>query len=126
MASQFEEREQVALAKLLDGHGLIWAHPPNGGNRSRVTGAKLKAQGVKAGLPDVLIFGPADRLNAGCHGLAVELKRAPLPSGRRLGVVSQAQRQWLANLEACGWRTCVAHGFGEAERWLRAQGVLRG
>ena len=125
MATQYEENEQIELARHLDAAGLIWCHPPNGGKRHKAVAAKLKAQGVKPGVPDVLIFGPPHRLPDGCAGVAIELKRAPLPSGRKMGRASKAQLQWLANLEACGWLTTVQHGFSAADRWLRAQGVIR-
>ena len=33
-----------------------WLHAiPNGGNRSAVTGARLKAEGVKRGIPDLFL-----------------------------------------------------------------------
>ena len=57
-----EEQEQIKLAEYLDWKGYCWCHVPNGGNRNVVTGAKLKKQGVKPGVPDVLIFdSPGDR-----------------------------------------------------------------
>ena len=43
---------QKAVARLLDASGLVWCHPPNGGNRSPKTGALMKASGAKAGVPD--------------------------------------------------------------------------
>lgn len=49
--------------------GLIFAIP-NGGQRSKATAGKLKAEGVRAGIPD--LFLPVAR--QGCHGLFLELK----------------------------------------------------
>ncbi len=43
---------------------------PNGGKRDKATAAVLKRQGVKAGVPDIML--PAAR--AGYHGLYIELK----------------------------------------------------
>ena len=57
---------------------------PNGSQRSRTTGARLKAEGVVAGVPDLLI--PA-------WNLWVEMKRA---DG---GAVSAAQKDWHRYLE---------------------------
>lgn len=35
----------------------LWlSHPPNGGNRDYVTAAIMRSQGVRSGVPDVLIF----------------------------------------------------------------------
>ena len=50
-----EEQEQVTLAHWLDLHKIAWFHPPNGGHRNVIVGRKLKAQGVKRGVPDVMI-----------------------------------------------------------------------
>lgn len=44
---------------------------PNGGLRSKVQGAKLKAEGVKSGVSDLCL--PVARL--GYHGLFIEMKR---------------------------------------------------
>lgn len=49
--------------------GLCFAIP-NGGHRNKATAGKLKAEGVKAGVPD--LFLPVAR--HGYHGLFVELK----------------------------------------------------
>ena len=51
-----EEHEQRALALWLDWHKILWCHVPNGGERSKAVAGKLKAAGVKAGVPDVLVF----------------------------------------------------------------------
>lgn len=45
-------------------------HVPNGGKRDKATATALKRQGVKAGVPDIVL--PAVR--AGYHGLYIELK----------------------------------------------------
>ena len=46
-------------------------HIPNEGKRSRATGARLVAEGLKRGVPDICL--PVAR--GGCHGLYIELKR---------------------------------------------------
>ena len=97
-----EEQEQVVLASWLDARGLLWCHVPNGGQRSKATGSRLKRMGVKAGVPDILIFG---RLN-----IAIELKRAD----GALSDVSEAQEWWLEQLEARGWVTMVGYGATDA------------
>ena len=48
-------------------------HVPNGGKRDKATAAVLKRQGVKAGVPDIML--PAAR--AGYHGLTGRLTREP-------------------------------------------------
>ena len=65
-----EYNEQVTLAEYLDLKGYCWCHVPKGGARHPATGAKMKKQGVKPGVPDVLIF---DHVGI-CNGVAIELK----------------------------------------------------
>lgn len=74
---------------------------PNGEARSRTTGAKLKAEGVSAGVPDLFI---PEILTW------VEMKRA---DG---GVVSDAQENWHTYLRGLGHRVIVAHGLEDAKK----------
>tara|TARA_R100000458_G_C8228989_1_gene211242 strand:+ start:639 stop:1016 length:378 start_codon:yes stop_codon:yes gene_type:complete len=99
-----EEREQMKLAAYLDGRKFLWCHVPNGGHRRKVVAASLKRQGVKSGVPDVLIFAPIQA--------AIELKRK---SG---GSVSANQSKWLDALGNAGWETYVARGADKAIEWL--------
>ena len=46
-------------------------HIPNEGKRSRATGGRLRAEGLKAGVPDICLPVAC----GGCHGLYIELKR---------------------------------------------------
>ncbi len=81
---------------------------PNGGRRDKVTGARLKAEGVKAGVPDIWL--PVAR--CGYHGLVIELKA---PGGR----ASREQKAWLKALEEQGWLAAVCVGAVEARRLLQ-------
>lgn len=59
--TKFSEAElQTAVAVYLDDlerlGQLVWFHPPNGSKRTKRAGDKLKAQGMKAGEPDCVIF----------------------------------------------------------------------
>jgi hypothetical protein len=49
------------------GRGII-AHVPNGGGRSKIDASLLKAQGVKAGVPDLFVLLPQG------HSLWIEMK----------------------------------------------------
>lgn len=74
-------------------------HSPNGGQRSAVVGAKLKAAGTRRGFPD-LIF-PQRR--GGFAGLAIEIKA---PKGR----ATPEQLRWLEAFAREGWHTSIAVG----------------
>ncbi len=88
-------------------------HIPNEGKRLGGAGARAKRQGLRKGVPDLCL--PVAR--GGYHGLYIELKR------RRMGRVSDAQRDWLCWLGAEGYRAVVCYGMDAARneilRYLR-------
>lgn len=79
---------------------------PNGGARSAVTGATLKAEGVRAGIPDLFLAVSS----AGENGLFIEMKR------RRGGIVSERQKEMKSHLEKFGYSVAVCRGFDEARK----------
>lgn len=112
-----EAQEQAALAAWLDlAVGRMgWCHVPNGGRRDPREAARMAGQGVKAGVPDLLIF-RRPPLRPEARGVAIELKR------RRGGRVSVEQCAWLAALDAEGWATTTARGWDEARAFLEGLG----
>jgi hypothetical protein len=82
-------------------------HIPNGGSRKGgvIEGAHLKAQGVRAGVPDLCL--PVAR--GGYHGLFVEMKATG-------GRVQDTQKHWNQQLAMQGYLALVCHGFDEARR----------
>jgi hypothetical protein len=106
-----EDAEQVALfqwAEWMKGEFpelALLMHIPNGGARHVVVAKKLKAQGVKSGVPDICL--PVKR---GSYGsLWIEMKR------RQGGKVSAVQRWWLNELEKHGQYAEICYGHEEAE-----------
>ena len=83
-------------------------HIPNEGKRSRATGARLVAEGLKRGVPDICL--PVAR--GGCHGLYIELKR------ERSGRPTAEQTEWMDALMRQGYAVSLCHG------WERAAGVI--
>ena len=71
-------------------------HVPNGGKREKATAVALKRQGVKAGVPDIVLPVPRD----GYHGLYIELK-----AGKNKP--TQNQKRWLKFLQEQGYYTAV-------------------
>lgn len=95
---------------------------PNGGERNKIVAARMKAEGVKPGVPDVCL--PIPR--GGFHGLYIELKRpdsdAKTASGakRRKGRVSAGQTDWIADLRAQGYGVASCVGFEQARETIIA------
>lgn len=76
---------------------------PNGGHRHIRVAARMKEEGVRAGVPD--IFLPCAR--CGWHGLFVEMK-----AGRNKP--TELQQQWLEDLTLQGYLAAVCWGWEEA------------
>jgi hypothetical protein len=104
-----EHAEQVALIQW-----AAWLEPrypalrllhaiPNGGKRDAVTASRMKAEGVRAGVPDLCL--PVAR--KGYHGLYLELK-----VGRN--TISDLQEQWIDALREQGYFVDVAWGWQAA------------
>lgn len=85
-------------------------HIPNGGSRSKSEAGRFRAEGVKAGVPDICL--PVAR--GGYHGLYIELKRV------KGGRVSPAQQGWIAALRDQGYCACVCKGWDDAAHIIKA------
>ena len=79
---------------------------PNGGARTITTAAKLKVEGVSAGVPDLYV--PEWKL-------WIEMKRT------KGGVVDKAQKDWHDYLTAIGDRVIVCRGADEAKRMIEIE-----
>ena len=102
-----EDREQQTVVQYLDLLRIDFCAVPNGGHRHKAVAAKLKATGVKSGVPDLLIFTRPKGFTR-ASGVAIEMKR------KKGGVVSENQREWLTKLDEHGWLTFVCRGADEA------------
>ena len=117
-----ESVEQQRLFQWARMQGAAWPelrlmyHIPNEGKRSRVTGARMSAEGLKKGVPDICL--PVAR--GGSHGLYIELKRA------KGGRVTPEQIEWLENLKNQGYEVAVCNGWETAakviENYLKGEG----
>jgi hypothetical protein len=112
--SATEHDEQVALIRWVDLRAqqcpalqLLFAIP-NGGQRDVRVAAKLQAEGVRPGVPDLCL--PVAR--HGQHGLYIELKRRASRMGR--GRVRPAQQWWHDRLRLEGYRVVVCEGWDAA------------
>lgn len=112
----FEGTEQVALMRWLQcrfqaAYAVTW-HTPNGGRRDKVTAAKLKAQGVKAGIPDLQLA----MARGGYFGLFIEFKATPPHDAE----VSKSQKDMLGQLQGQGYLAVVCRGINEAMAQISA------
>lgn len=103
-----EHQEQVLLIKWFDlqyrGRIVLFAIP-NGGQRNLLVAKKMKAEGVRAGVPDLFLAVP----NKDYAGLFIEMKK------EKGGVVSEYQKIMLSRLEQAGYKCSVCKGFEEAK-----------
>ena len=107
------QRAAVQYLKLTLPSPWIFFAVPNGGARSKAEAGIFKALGVKAGVPDLIVFGPEARV------ICIEFK-APKPAKASL---SPAQKDTIAALGELGVPTLIVRRLDEAERALRALGV---
>jgi hypothetical protein len=110
-----EQDIQKALAehlRLRAARNVYWFHPANGGARTAIEGAILKACGVRAGTPDMILV-----RDGKTYGL--ELKA---PNGRP----SEAQRIAHEEMKAAGAEVAVAVGIDHALAQLEQWEMLRG
>lgn len=77
---------------------------PNGGHRNKLTGARLKAEGVKAGVSDLFL----SVARWGLHGLYIEMKQ------ESKGKLSPAQQTWRDLVQEQGYGFVCCHGAAEA------------
>jgi len=73
---------------------------PNGGHRHKSVAGRMKAEGVKRGVPDLCL--PVPR--GGYHGLYMETKIKP-------NKPTDHQLDWLAFLAQQGYATAVCYGL---------------
>lgn len=94
---------------------------PNGGQRgdgtergAKIAGGRLKAEGVKGGVPDVML--PVARIGIGgpsYFGLFIEMKR-PSSKNKRAGVVAEHQSDFAKGLMDEGYKCVVCYSWEEA------------
>ena len=83
-------------------------HIPNEGKRTVRTGAQMKREGMKSGVPDLHLAWPMGKF----HGLYIEMKR------RAGETPTQNQADWLENLHNAGYCVCWCRGADEAVQAL--------
>lgn len=98
-----EHVEQVLFCRWLYQHGIIHASIPNGSYKSRYAQGKFKAEGLKAGFPDMVVF-----LNDVI--VFIEMKR------QKGSTISKEQKEWQEKINSYGYaRAYVCYGCEDAK-----------
>lgn len=92
--------------------GLVFFHPANGGKRTPREASLFKAMGVRAGASDLILV-HASKI------YALELKT-------EIGRASEAQMEFLSDIDRAGAFTAMPAGLDAALATLKAWGLLRG
>lgn len=98
------EHQRIVVATLRkENQGLIIFAIPNGGGRSKVEAARLKDEGVLAGVPDLFIAAARN----GYNGLFLEMKS-------ETGSASTEQKRVIGRLLDAGFLAVVCRGYADA------------
>ena len=82
-------------------------HIPNEGKRSKAAGGRMKALGLKAGVPDLCL----PTAHGGYIGLYIEMKVKP-------NKPTEKQKHWLRMLRAAGHMVAVCYDWDSARQLL--------
>lgn len=110
-----EQKIQIAVIDNLRSRGvrgLVFFHVPNGGKRQPREAALFKAMGVRAGVSDLIL------VHAG-KIFALELKAEK-------GRASEAQMEFLSDIDREGAFTAMPTGLNAALATLESWGLLSG
>lgn len=109
-----ESRIQRALVSWFDANCSKWGLKPkalfkisNEGMRSPALGRSMKEEGLRSGVADLFLAVPM----RGHHGMFLELKKSN-------GIVSDEQREFLADMHAAGFQTRVAYDTKSAMNYI--------
>lgn len=117
MKAPSENAEQIAVVSYLRDcrPAVLFAHVANERRCSPAEGARLKAMGVRAGLPDLILFTPPPAI-PGARGAFLELK------SRHGGQRGPLQIAWANALRNLGYVGDFAEGAAAAVTMLKAWG----
>ena len=109
-----EHQIQVAIAQYLDLRRLCWWAVPNGGRRNIGTARKLKAEGVKSGIPDITLI-----YKGQFYGIEVKKPKTETPKG----ILSKVQKDRIAQIEDSGGVVGLAYSVADVKKLLEIWGI---
>ncbi len=104
-----EANFQIGVVQFLRMAGHFVFAVPNGGSRNIIEAANLKAQGVMAGVSDLIVLLPGKKV------YFIELKN---PNGK--GRQSPAQREFEDNVRAYGHEYMIWDQWAQVEQFVNA------
>lgn len=109
-----EEHEiQKAICEYLDIRGVCYWAVPNGGKRSKAEAGRLKAEGVKSGVPDLTVVH-----DGMYYGLEVKKPLTTTPKG----YLSKAQKERIKQIEDVGFGEVeVVYSVADVILWLNTK-----
>ncbi len=108
-----EDVIQKAICKYLDMRKVCYWAVPNGGARSKIEGAKLKATGTKSGVPDITVV--YDGLYWG-----LEIKR-PANAKHPKGYLTKAQKDMHKKIRNAGGSVTTVYSVADVILWLNTE-----
>ena len=108
-----EDVIQKAICKYLDMRNVCYWAVPNGGARSKIEGAKLKATGTKSGVPDITVV--YDGLYWG-----LEVKR-PANDKHPKGYLTQSQKEMHKKIRTAGGSVTTVYSVADVILWLNTE-----
>jgi hypothetical protein len=107
-----ESNEQKEVVKFLESKAHSFFAVPNSGHRNKLYAYRLRQEGVKAGVPDLIVITPPPaRPNA--KGTVIEMKK-PKELGGSYKNIRPAQKEWLITFGKNGWICIVGFGAKDA------------
>ena len=86
---------------------------PNGGSRHMLTAVRLKAEGVRSGIPDLFLAVPAMHKGYWKHGFFIEMKSA-------VGVPSDPQRRFFMHADNYDYENAFCYSADEAIGYIKS------
>jgi len=114
-----ESTHQFRVVKWLEQRGHVCFAVPNGGSRNRFEAMRLKREGVRSGVPDIIILTPAKN---NCS-TAVEMKKYKgVKHKQPCNCMEESQKEWQQLFINNGFNHILAHGEEDAIADLIALG----
>jgi len=112
--NDIEHQIQKAITQYLNILGLCWWAVPNGGRRNIGTAKKLKAEGVKSGVPDITLI-----YKGRYYGIEVKKPKTDTPKGS----LSKVQKDRIAQIVDCGGVVGLAYSVLDVKELLEIWGI---